>query len=183
MPRIEVNLADTHEPQPVPAGQRYKLTIAEAEFRPEKNDIRVSIGIDEHVTAPNVTHFISLPKPEDDEKKANFKRIMLARFLYWFGIPQDGDAFDTDDFPGATAELDLSLSEPNDNGDVYNRLVLPRLPRDNEGGEAAVEAETPAPAPAPARAAARGAAPAAAPARGASRGAPAPAARPAGRRR
>ena len=176
MPRIEVNLADAHEPQPVPAGQKYKLTIAEANYREEKPDIEVSIGIDDHLDAPNVRHFISLPKAEDDEKKSNFKRLMLSRFLYWFNIPHDGDAFDTDDFPGATAELELSLSEPNENGDVYNRLVLPRLPRDAGGEEQT--AEEAAPPPTPARTS-RAAAPA--PTRAAAR-APAPA-RPAGRRR
>jgi len=135
MGRIEVNLADVHEPQPVPAGQRYNLTVAEAEFRADKNDIRVSIGIDEHLDAPNVTHFVSLPKPEDDERKAGYKRIFLARFLAAFSIPHDTDGFDVEDFAGAQAELELGLSEPNDNGDVYNRLVLPRI----QAGEAAAE--------------------------------------------
>lgn len=192
MARIEVNLADVHEPQPVPAGQKYKLTIAEAIHREDKSDIEVSIGIDDHLDAPNIRHYVNLPKPEDDERKVMYKKLFLSRFLYWFNIPHDGDAFDTDDFAGATAELDLSLSEPNENGDVYNRLMLPKVPM--EGTEVAAaepEAEPEAPAeeaPPPARPArpapaARTAARAPAPVTRGGRAAPAPASRPAGRRR
>jgi hypothetical protein len=155
MPRLEVNLTDVHEPQPVPPG-RYQLTIAEATYREEKPDIRISIGIDEHMDSPNVSHFISLPKAEDDEGKAAFKARMLKRFLVAFNIPHDGDGFEVEDFPGATAELELRLSDPDENGNVYNRLVLPRLT--DESGAAATEEEAPAPAaarrPAPAKPAA-----------------------------
>lgn len=123
---ISTNLGDVHEPKPVAPGL-YALTIAEAEYREEKNDIRVSIGIDEHLDAPNVTHFISLAKDEDDERKVSFKALMLKRFLTAFGIPHNDTEFDTDDFSGATASLELVLSEPNEAGNVYNRLVLPRI--------------------------------------------------------
>lgn len=153
MPRLEVNLKDVQEPKPVPGGVRYALTIAEAEFREAKNDIRISIGIDDHLDAPNVSHFCSLPKAEDDEGKAKFKARMLKRFLVAFSIPHDEDGFEVEDFPGAAAELELRLSDPDDNGNVYNRLVLPRL-QDEEATEAAAE-EAP-----PARTGTRGAKPA-----------------------
>ena len=126
MPVIQTNLGDVHEPKPVPPS-RYALTISEAEHNEEKSYIRVSIGIDEHLDAPNVTHFISLEKPDDEEGKAAFKRLMQKRFLVAFGIPHDDTSFDTDDFAGATAELELTLSEPDDQNRVFNRLVLPRI--------------------------------------------------------
>jgi len=156
MPRLEVNLKDIHEPKPVPGGKRYALTISEATFREEKNDIRISIGIDDHLDSPNVSHFCSLPKAEDDEGKAAFKARMLKRFLVAFNIPHDEDGFEVEDFPGATAELELGLSDPDENGNVYNRVKLPRLSDEEAtGGE---EVETPAHASAkraaPARAAA-----------------------------
>lgn len=166
MPRLELNLKDVQEAKPVSGGKRYSLTISEAEFREEKNDIRISIGIDDHLDAPNVSHFCSLPKSDDDDRKAQFKALMMKRFLVAFNIPHDDDGFDVEDFPGATAELELRLSDPDDNGNVYNRLVLPRLK--DEGDGAVAEEETPPPAartaarrPAtPARAAASRAAPA-----------------------
>lgn len=147
MPRIEVNLKDVQEPKPVPGGKRYALTISEAVFREEKNDVRISIGIDDHLDSPNVSHFCSLPKADDDEGKAKFKARMMKRFLVAFNIPHDEDGFEVEDFPGAVAELELRLSDPDENGNVYNRLVLPRLPDE----EAAEDAEAP-----PARTAAKG---------------------------
>lgn len=164
MPRIEVNLKDIVEPKPVPGGKRYGLTISEAEFREAKNDIRISIGIDDHLDAPNVSHFCSLPKADDDEGKAKFKARMLKRFLVAFNIPHDEDGFDVEDFPGAASELELRLSDPDENGNVYNRLVLPRLPDEEEAG-----GEEEAPAPTRRAPAARKPSSKAAPARGARR--------------
>ena len=165
MPRIEVNLKDVHEPKPVPGGKRYALTVSEAEFRDEKNDIRVSIGIDDHLDSPNVSHYISLPKAEDDEGMAAFKARMLKRFLVAFNIPHDEDGFEIEDFAGAQAEVELVLSDADkDTGAVYNRLRLPRLVDEEE---TAAEEAPPArgkpaarPAAAPARAAASKPAPA-----------------------
>jgi len=165
MARIEVNLQDVKEPKPVPGGKRYALTIAEAEFREEKNDIRISIGIDDHLDAPNVSHYCSLPKAEDEEGKAAFKARMLKRFLVAFNIPHDGDGFEVEDFPGAQAEIELGMSDPDkETGAVYNRLRLPRLQDEEAAGEDTPPKAAPpkrgAPAPAPARAAASRPAPA-----------------------
>lgn len=157
MPRVELNLKDVQEPKPVPGGKRYALTVSEAVFREEKNDIRISLGIDDHLDSPNVSHFCSLPKPEDDEGKAKFKARMMKRFLVAFSIPHDEDGFEVEDFPGAVAELELKLSDPDENGNVYNRLILPRL---SDEEEAAPEAAAPAKRAAPARAAASRPAPA-----------------------
>lgn len=154
MPRIEVNLKDVQEPKPVPGGKKYALTIAEATFREEKNDIRISIGIDDHLDAPNVTHFCSMPKPDDDEGKAKFKARMLKRFLVAFGIPHDEDGFEVEDFPGAHAEVELGLSDPDESGNVYNRLRLPRITDEEETVEerpAPKAAARPAARPAPAK--------------------------------
>jgi hypothetical protein len=157
MPRLEVNLKDVQESKPVPGGKRYDLTIAEAEFNEEKNYIRVSVGIDDHLDSPNIAHFCSLPKADDDERKAGFKALMLKRFLVAFNIPHDEDGFEVEDFAGAQAELEVRLSDPDDNGNVYNRIVLPKVQDE--------EAEQEAPPAKPARGAARAAASKPAPAR------------------
>lgn len=144
MPKIEVNLSEVHEPKPVSGGKKYALTIAEAEYREDKNDVRVSIGIDDHLDSPNITHFLSLPKQEDDERKAAFKQLMCKRFLVAFGIPHEDTEFDTDDFAGCTGEVEVVLSDPDDNGNVYNRLRLPRLANEEAGGEETPKAAAPA---------------------------------------
>ena len=128
---ININLGNTVEPKPVPAG-RYGLTISTAEFRSEKNDIECSIGIDDHLESPNIRHFISLPKKDDDAAKASYKQLMLKRFLIQFNIPfNDTEGFEVADFPGCHAEAQVSLTDPSDSKDgksVYNRLELDRLP-------------------------------------------------------
>ena len=136
---IPINLSDLKEAKPVPNG-RYGLTVASVEEGESQGgfpQLKASIAIDGHDDAPNLTHFISLPSPGDAKSQA--KAIFLARFLNAFNIPveDDGLAFDTDDFPGATADnLELSLSKPDDNGNVYNRIMLPKLP-DEEGARTA----------------------------------------------
>lgn len=132
---IPVNLGDVKESKPVPAG-KYDLTIASVEdtkSQAGKPQLRVSIGIDGHDDAPNLTHFVSLPSPGDE--KAQAKALFLKRFLAMFSIPHEDMAFDTDDFPGASAKgAEVSLSEPDDNGRVYNRLIVPYMQEDGANG-------------------------------------------------
>jgi len=138
--KIPLNLNDIQESKPVPNG-RYDLVIASADEGKNKegtkDQIKVSLGIQGQDKAPNVTHFISLPSTGDDPQKSNFKMLLLKRFLFAFKIPFDSDGFNVDDFAGATASCDLTLSEPDDSGNIYNRLQLPRLP--TEGNEGTVK--------------------------------------------
>ena len=134
--KIPLNLNEVQESRPVPNG-RYNVVIASAEENKSKagNDqIVVSLGIEGHADAPNVSHWISIPGAGDE--KAAFKLLMMKRFLNAFKIPYDDSGFDVQDFVGATASLDLTLSEPDDNGNTYNRLQLPKLP--SEGNEGTV---------------------------------------------
>lgn len=137
--KIPLNLSDIQESKPVSNG-RYDLIIASAEETKSKNgadQLKVSIGIQGEDKAPNLTHFISLPGGSDDAQKANFKMLLLKRFLHTFKIPYDSDGFNVEDFVGSTAVCDLTLSEPDDSGNIYNRLQLPRLP--TEGNEGTVK--------------------------------------------
>ena len=135
---INMNLGAVTEPKPVASG-RYGLTIATAKYREEKPDIELSIGIDGHIEAPNIRHWISLPKKDDEPSKAQFKQLMLKRFLKMFGIPYDeAQGFNTDDFAGAhCASAQVKLGEPNDSGNVYNELALDKMPNEGTVADAA----------------------------------------------
>ena len=134
---IPINLSELKEAKPV-ANAKYNLTIAsveEGESGAGLPQLKASIAIDGHDDAPNITHFISLPSAGDPKSQA--KAIFLARFLLAFNIPFDAEGFDLDDFPNAVGEgLELTLSKPDDNGNVYNRIMLPKLP-DEEGARTA----------------------------------------------
>lgn len=130
---IEMNLGEVAEPKAVPAG-RYNLTIASAEVKPSKQgggqNIVVSIGIDEHPTALNITHYISLPKADDKPSTAQFKKLMLKRFLSQFSIPfDDTRGFEITDFAGAHGNALVTETDPGESetGVIYNRLQLDKL--------------------------------------------------------
>ena len=145
MTTVAINLDDIQESKPVAAG-RYGLTIASAEEAVSQKglpQIKVSIGIDGHDDAPNVTHYVSLPSAQDEPDKAKAKGLFLKRFLVAFNIPHSANGFDVNSFPGATADLELSLSEPDDSGNVYNRLQLPRLKTEGAGSASKAVAKPP----------------------------------------
>src|SRR5260221_13670152 len=128
---INMDLGGVKEAKPVPAG-RYDLTIASAEEHTSKDSggksVKISIGIDGHDDSPNIMHFMALPKAGDDPTKANFKTLMIKRFLKQFGvIYNENEGFNVEDLPGCTAKAQVTLSEPDDNGNVYNRIQLDRL--------------------------------------------------------
>lgn len=128
--KLNLNLNDVVESRPVPNG-RYNLVIAQAEETVSQKGapmIKCSLGIEGHDDAPNVSHFISLP---DGGEKDAFKALMLKRFLTAFNIAYDDEGFEIDDFFGARASAELTLSEPDDAGNIYNRLQLPRLPSED----------------------------------------------------
>lgn len=129
---IEMNLDDVQEPQTAPEGE-YELVIDNAEVGLSKTSgkprIAVRIAFDCHPELQSMLHFISLPTEDDDPSSANFKKLMLKRFLYLFNIPCDG-GFNVEDLFGARATAAVRLSEPSDSNEVYNELILPKLPRE-----------------------------------------------------
>lgn len=134
---IPLDLTGAVESKPVPAG-RYDLVITgipeEVKTKEKgKPQLAVSIAINGHDTAPNVRHYLGLPAPDDEPKSRDFKILLLRRFCELFAIPFTAQGFDLNDFAGASASsVEVSLSEPTDSGDVYNRLVIPRMRGEGE---------------------------------------------------
>jgi hypothetical protein len=140
---IPVNFDDAQEAKPVPNG-RYQLQITDAKEvqsgpnskRPGSPQLRFSIGFPDEPNTPNITEFRSLPHEDDDASSANFKALLLKRFLVHFGIPFDSTGIDTErlcmEAVGASAMTEVKLDEPDNQGNVYNRMVIPRL-RDEPG--------------------------------------------------
>lgn len=140
---ISVNFDEAVEPQVAPAG-RYQLQITEAKVtktganskRPDSPQYRVSIGFPENPEFQNFSHFISLPHEDDDAKSSNFKVLLLKRFLELFQVRYDNNGFDLEglamEMTGATANAEVGVSEPNDNGDTFSTLRVPRLRNENQ---------------------------------------------------
>lgn len=139
-----INFDDAVEPQPLPKG-KYEVQITAAEEKvtgpnsknPGSPQVVVTAGFigpsQEEQNAPTVRHFISLPAEGDEAKTANFKVLLLKRFMAAFGVPVPTGSQDLNvedlcfSLVGRTATLEVSLSEPNDSGDVYNGLIIPRM--------------------------------------------------------
>lgn len=133
MPFIPLNLNEVKESKPVPANV-YDLVVLEAEEAKSKNGFPqfvVTIGIEGHEDAPNVKHYASIPTPDDEPDKMKGKMLFLQRFLAMFDIHVSPDGFDTTalcgELRGARARGQLTLTEPDEQGNVYNRLNPPKL--------------------------------------------------------
>lgn len=140
---VPVNFDDAQEAKPAPAGV-YELQITAAEEAktgpnskyPGSPQLKITLGFADVPNTPNVLQYMSLPNEHDDANSANYKALLIKRFLTHFRIPFDPTGLDLDkicmEMVGASARTEVTLTEPNDSGDVYNRLKIPKLR--NEGG-------------------------------------------------
>lgn len=144
---IPANLDDVQEQKPAPTGN-YELQITAAQNtesgekskRPGSPMIKVTLGFtDPEINAPVITHFLSLPY--DGDENAAFKLLMLKRFMAAFGMEWNSAGIDTEalvfDMIGRSAVLEVGHTEPNDNGDYFNTLKIPRLRDEVVGGKKA----------------------------------------------
>ena len=133
MPFIKSEVGSATEAQTVPEGV-YELRCGEAKEWTNKTSGKESILCTIFIENPPedvpmaqpIGHFISLVHPDDDEDKAAFKVLMQRRFLEAFSIPFEASGFDTDDIPGASAELMLK-QETGDDDVTRNVIGLPHL--------------------------------------------------------
>jgi len=141
MTYIPVNFDDAVESKPAQAG-RYNLQITKCEVtktgpnstNPGTPMFRVTIGFEDSANTPNISHFATLPNEDDTPEKAQGKALFLKRFLTLFKVPYDRGGIDTEqlamDMVGCSANAEVTLSEPDDSGNVYNRLQIPRIKGD-----------------------------------------------------
>jgi hypothetical protein len=128
---INVALDDAKEAEVVPEGE-YDLRIIKAEDgESKKGNPMTSILIKiEDAPIPNaapVRHWLTYPDNKTPADQRNMRLLDIKRFLTLFGVPITADGFDSEDLVGATARAYLTQEEGDNNGEVYNRIKLPRL--------------------------------------------------------
>jgi len=138
MTYLPENLDDVSETTVVPIGN-YELQVVEAEEvvsgekskHPGSPMIKVTLAFtDLDLNAMNIMHYISLPYGADDES-GDYKLLLLKRFLAVFRVAYNTNLTELAfSFIGATSNLDVGLSEPNVNGNVYNTIQLPRIKKE-----------------------------------------------------
>lgn len=130
MPFISVPIDEAKEQAAVPEGE-YSLRIIKAEDKESKKGnamTQVTIRI-EDADVPNarlVNHFLVYPDSATPADQRNMRLLDIARFLQCFGIPHEGAGFNSEDLEGATGRATLTQEE-GDDGEIYNRLRMPRL--------------------------------------------------------
>lgn len=127
------SFSNVQEKRPVPKGT-YDLTIESADTHVSKESgkpsLKVVTVIEGHDDSPKITAYYGLPHDEDDADKTANKMRQIKRLLVTFSVPYEDTGFSVEDFFGAKASCELGLTDPDDdqNGNVYNRIILPRLP-------------------------------------------------------
>lgn len=134
---ISANLDDVQEQKPAANGM-YELQITGAQNtqsgekskHPGSPLLKVTLGFtDPEINAPVITHYLSLPFEGDEN--ASFKLLMLKRFMATFGVAWSSEGIDTEalamDLIGSRAVLEVGSTEPNENGDYFNTIKVPRL--------------------------------------------------------
>lgn len=126
---IKLAIDDIKEGEVVPEGE-YDLRIVSAKDGASKagNEMTTVMIKIEDAGTPNpnlVGHWLVYPADDADASQKYMRLLDIKRFLQCFGIAIDG-GFDSDDLVGQTGRAFLK-QEQGENGQVYNRIVLPRL--------------------------------------------------------
>ena len=150
---IPINLNDYKEATIAPIGKyEFVITACEETRTKEKGkpQFRISLGFVGKPEFQNLTHFVGIPSDLDEPDAASFKGLLLKRFVTLFKLPVSKDGFDTEklamEMVGATANADVTLSEPDpSSGNVYNRLMVPRVKDEPAGGAPTTRTAPPPP--------------------------------------
>ena len=135
-PYLDEDLGGIPEERPAASGE-YDLRIIAAEIKRTKADNRDMIVVTTVIDGDdNATPFNSyLVIPNDDDKEQDGGRLAkmfwrsIKRFLHLFEIPYDFD--DVQEFVGCRAKAFVELKINQDNGNEYNEIRVPRLPKED----------------------------------------------------
>ncbi len=134
---IPINFDDAVETLPV-AGGRYRTQITGCEITktgerskvPGSPQLKVTVGLPDHPNAMNVMHFVGIPNGQEEDG-GKFKALLLKRFLEAYHIPYDNNGINLEQISmeavGREADLEIQQTAPDAEGNVYNRLILPKL--------------------------------------------------------
>lgn len=147
MSYINLNLDTVKEATAAPKGE-YELQITAAtatESGPNSKHpgtpmIKFTLAFtDPEINSGAFSHFMVFPY-EGQTEYLNLTMLGIKRFLVHFNIPFSNEGLDTENIAfeaiGKVANCNVDVTEPNDNGDIYNKLgYLPKLREELQGGK------------------------------------------------
>lgn len=125
MPFISESLDDVTEAKPAREGE-YDLRIIKAEEKPSKLGkimAEVIIAFDDQVEAPPIRHYMVKWNSDTPADQIRMRKLEFKRFFACFHINPESEV---EDWVGATGRS-LVTQEEGEDGNMYNRLKLPRL--------------------------------------------------------
>lgn len=126
MPFISDDLSDVQEAKPAREGE-YDLRILRALERPSNSGkamAEIFIAIEDPGTdAPAIRHYIVKWDSDTPDEQVLMRKREYKRFCKCFSLDETSEV---EDWAGATGRS-LVIQEEGDDGNIYNRLRLPKL--------------------------------------------------------
>jgi len=123
---INVNVKEAKPVEVLPEG-RYQVRVVAAEevtSSSGKPMLRLTIEATEYPYAEPIFHNVLLPTSDMPEKQVNLSLNNLKVLLVVFGVPFTDEGFNTEDFIGKIADVDIGIRSYD--GRNFNQLKLPR---------------------------------------------------------
>lgn len=130
MPFIPLAMNDVKENEAVPEGtydlRIVKVTDGFSKAGNSMTTVVIAIESPEHPNASPIRHWLTYPDEETPPEQRNMRLLDIKRFLTMFEVVFDKGGFDSAELQGQTARC-LVTQEEGDDGNIYNRLRLPKL--------------------------------------------------------
>ncbi len=123
---LGVDYENTPELNVFDDGDRQTVMIKGFQVNEEAFWVRVSLECPSDDMSKDISHFLSIPKPDDPGKTRNFKLHMIEDFTKAFGLSHD-DWLDPETWAGHQAEaiLGAEVSEKFGNQNTIKQLFAP----------------------------------------------------------
>lgn len=125
---VSLELGDDYEDKPVSEGE-YEVRVVSARTGVSKKgnpQVEIVCVIDEEPEAPAIYHYMGFPGEDDDDRQRRSKMRNITRFLKHFRVPFETSGFSPEDAVGCTAECMVVQEAYGDDGDISNRIRIPR---------------------------------------------------------
>lgn len=125
VPSVELLEAGEHEFQIKSAEPHYKKD-APAGTGNSPSSIRIILRPVQNANAEDIFFYLGLPKPEDDERPATFKRRQIAEFCEAFQCSNPPGGLDTSGWTGCSG---FAITDIEDDPNYGKRNVIKRVSR------------------------------------------------------
>ncbi len=130
-------LGDAKEPQLLPETKTTLLVEDVHTYESDKGRtitrLRHNVEDERYPDCNAVMHWLSHPMGDDEPETAKLLTRGIKRYLVMAGIPFEAEGFSEEDLYGASFEANVIQDENEESGEIFNKIVVPRLPEEHGG--------------------------------------------------